>query len=227
MKYEPLQQLDALAKSWGTKDVTILKRLAAPERFTRLLRDIAASDELMAVASQHSFAHPNGFDRIVLYKDGQAGELRLHVWWHGIPNEEWVHSHLWSFRSIILMGELHYQVFSESPAGQPFSRYRLPATSSMGHYVFEYSGQTRLSVVFEGKATAGTAYWLSGRVFHRILAAPDSESPLATLVARGPLESDYSEVMVQDGVKVPPMRSLSLFRPAEVIDRLHAICNYL
>jgi hypothetical protein len=222
--------------------VAALEQLAAPDALSELIDQITTKTEIINASATRSYEHPNGFDRICLHNQVNQGEVRLHIWWYGTENDETIHNHAWDFRSVTVIGNLRYQIFAESEVGDEFHRYRSgpSPTGKPGEYVFQYSGPTRLETVFEGSSDPGSAYWLRGTVFHRVLAHREISKPTVTLVRSGPMRGihvtlvrsgpiyrDHSEVMLQEGVPMPPARSLQLFRGAEIVERLRALRNYL
>jgi hypothetical protein len=213
----------------GYDEQSALEQLAAPDAFSELIDLITAETEIIDAAATRSYEHPNGFDRICLHNEANEGELRVHIWWHNTSSDETIHNHAWDFRSVTVLGNLRFQIFAESEAGNEFYRYRSGPSPSRkpGEYVFQYSGPARLTTVFEGSSHPGSAYWFRGTAFHRVLAPRETSKPTVTLVRSGPIYRDHSEVMLPAGVRMPPARSLQLFRGAEIIERLRALKSHI
>lgn len=213
----------------GYDEPSALEQLAAPDAFSELIDSITAETEIINAAATRSYEHPNGFDRICLYNEVNKGEVRVHIWWHDTSNDETIHNHAWDFRSVTVLGNLRFQIFTESEAGDEFYRYRSGPSPSRqpGEYVFQYSGPTRLMTVFEGSCHPGSAYWFHGTVFHRVLAPRDTSKPTVTLVRSGPIYRDHSEVMLPAGLRMPPARSVQLFSCAEIVERLRVLKRYV
>jgi hypothetical protein len=214
---------DLLVGMTDSQRLGAIERLGQPAAFLELIEKAARAADVMSHAALHSYEHPNGFDRIVLYSDVTAGQLRIHVWWGQPSNDEWIHNHAWNFQSIVVRGDLKFQIFDQDTTGQEYLRYRSgpSVNGGPGEYSFDYQGTTRLGIVFEGAVATGSVYWLNGQVLHRVISPRNSASvPYATLVARGPNHRGHSEVMVQPDVDVPTRRSARLLPAAEVAKRL-------
>ncbi|MFH0342048.1 MAG: hypothetical protein ACHBNF_07920 [Chromatiales bacterium] len=80
--YPLLTRLSRHSSTPTTTEATdVLRRVRASFEIQALLEQILSSRERLQEVAQRSYRHPNGFARIVLWKDGDFGaKVRLHVW---------------------------------------------------------------------------------------------------------------------------------------------------
>lgn len=105
--------------------LTVLKCQAA---FGPILREVAGDDDLLSAAASGSYAHGNGFIKIVLTR-GEHWALRLHLH-HTHAGAYHVHDHRWPFASAILRGNLREDRFAVGPASVPATSPSGPLASS-------------------------------------------------------------------------------------------------
>jgi hypothetical protein len=174
------------------------KALAIAEELREIMKPVNLSamfDEFLkgALHSAHhhtdSYAHDNGFDKIILFQDPTTKmKMRLHIW-HPLalsnvrrPRQN-VHNHRWDFSSGILIGnaENHvYQLAVDDEAGEPFFHYRYFARGSKEHYVLEKMGTENLVIEESRRVAAGDIYSVEAEMLHRV-DTPGDEL-IATLV---------------------------------------------
>jgi len=94
--------------------------------------DAILADEVWLEEVAHdSCRHALGFDKLVLLKCGDAGQLRLHVWWTaGRRAGEHIHGHRFLFESVLVTGRLSTELFAEDPAGLRCDAYRESSTEA-------------------------------------------------------------------------------------------------
>ena len=136
-----------------------------------------------------SYAHDNGFDKIVLFQDSETKmKLRLHIW-HPllIPNttrpRQNVHNHRWDFSSAVLIGyadNVMYRFASPEEVGEEFFHYRYYARGSKEHYEVEERGKTNLVCTGTQRVKKDDIYSVNNEMLHRV-DIPDGEL-VATLI---------------------------------------------
>ncbi|WP_169979988.1 hypothetical protein [Microbispora sp. H10836] len=200
------------------------------ERGGDLLSDITdalrTDSRLLESVAARSYAHTNGFDRISLYNERDGPEVRIHLWWAGVPSDESIHNHAWDFSSLVLTGSLTFQILGQTTYGQSYDLYRssMPAGGRPGDYEFTPMGDMSASVTFEATIAAGSFYRMDHDTYHRVLASPPSGAPLtATIVARGPVRRRFSQVLMPHGTPMPQRRSMRRLSGEEIVDKLDAL----
>ena len=73
--------------------------------------------ELAAVVSR-SYAHPNGFRKIVVATSDDGMRLRVHHWSSEDTDPSNVHNHRWSLASAVIVGQLHSALFADAMVGE-------------------------------------------------------------------------------------------------------------
>lgn len=166
-----------------------LAQLIQPENLSRMFSEFIESTRTAVHHHTDSYAHDNGFDKIVLYQDGETRmKMRLHIW-HPlvIPNtkraRQNVHNHRWDFSSAVLIGHadnLSYRFASPEEAGEEFFHYRYYARGSKEHYDVEERGKAMLFCAGTQRVKKGDIYSVDNETLHRV-DTPDDEL-VATLV---------------------------------------------
>jgi hypothetical protein len=153
--------------------------VALREALTAITAD---DDSLRAVASQ-SYAHDNGFHKIVLYSVPDVEQLRLHVWESvdGPRKHGNIHSHRWAFTSAVLAGALHYEEFRYASEGEEVDHYAY-APREMS-YELSSSGTRRIACSDAGTRAAGTVYSLTEETLHRTWAS-DRECTITVVLQK-------------------------------------------
>jgi hypothetical protein len=181
--------------------LTVLKCQAA---FGPILREVAGDDDLLSAAAAASYAHGNGFTKIVLTR-GEHWALRLHI--HDTRAGAYhVHDHRWPFASAILRGNLQEDRFVVDPAEGP-------PTSSCRWLHFRYSvgpepewsatpmgdegGGVSLRLLSRLDHPAGSVYAIGTRELH---ALPPTRDACSTLVLTGTARSDSCNLYSMPGV---------------------------
>ncbi|MEV4703781.1 hypothetical protein [Actinoplanes sp. NPDC049316] len=162
------------------------------ETIRRILSD---RGHLAEIAAQ-SFAHPNGFDSIVLENSLPSHRVRLHIWWPEtqLVTED-VHNHAWSFASRVLSGALHFRTYRPSGKGTPFFHYPY-RYGDTGACAGNHADTVNLVITFDGCFPATMYYSYDLNELHRI-APIKTDQPVATLVLTGTLQRDGSDVYTE------------------------------
>lgn len=141
---------------------------------------------------ERSYIHTNGFVKIVLrnYLDGSA--LRLHVWTErGAGTESDIHTHWWSFRSVVLCGELEHRIYSIDEEG-PLHRYKYASANGGRDFSLERIGSVTANLQAHFTMPKGFTYLLHPSAYHTISA----KVPMtASLILTGPPEAEENYVL--------------------------------
>lgn len=145
--------------------------------------------QLTEIASR-SYAHPNGFRKLVLTTPADGTKLRVHHWPQGEPEPSNVHNHRWAFASAIVTGRLHSALFETAAHGDPIERYRFEPGHAGGQYALAPAGSAPLRVTSVMQLGPNSTYALAPQQLHQVRADPRTLS----LVISGPSERDHSDV---------------------------------
>lgn len=185
MSYQLETAIDGIPS--GVESVGPFAALIASDALPYLLRECLRDPETRARVLSASYAHPNGFLKIVLPVSTTTGyRLVLHAWMDNTnvdpARNGHVHDHRWDFTSHVLIGEIHYEQYmvSDGNVGQEFAvaDYRSPGATTA--YRLSDAGQIRVRSESAGVLAAGSTYWLHRDVLHRAWVAGHSSA--ATLV---------------------------------------------
>lgn len=154
-----------------------LRRLIQPENLSALFDEFVDSTRLAVHHHPDSYAHDNGFDKILLFQDvATKMKMRLHLWYPLVisntarPRQN-VHNHRWDFSSVVLIGyadHLSYRFADEGEDGEEFFRYRYYARGSKEHYEVEERGKAKLICTGTERFTAGDLYSVESEQLHRV-----------------------------------------------------------
>lgn len=177
-----------------------LGRKGTPEL---LIKEILASEELLAEVAARSYEHVNYFDKIVLIdnKDPSQYRLTLHSW-NGVADkmaadveEELIHNHRFSFWSYIFRGTLLSENFIESDAHsiekRTFNKFIYRPTQTGNVHECTFDTKVQLNKIENTSISQGNAYYLNFNTTHRVI-LPKTETNLCTFVLRGPREREYT-----------------------------------
>lgn len=191
--------------------LTTAERLAAdPSAVASMLALIRASPTTLVEVGGRAVWHPNGFAKIVLYRDdGRGLAVRLHVWPEGGARraDSHPHSHRWEFASALLVGPgLRITEFAECAAGDPYERC---SYSGSGPHADGLAATGRIGLRRTGETVwvAGAAYPCATSVVHTV--EPLGHALMATLVLQGPRRS-ASTVVYRRGRRVRDERPVPL-----------------
>ncbi|MFC6080337.1 hypothetical protein [Sphaerisporangium aureirubrum] len=210
-------------------DPAVVAELGSRRSLDDIVSSLSGDRSLVEAVAARSYAHPNGFDRISLYRDPLGLEVRVHLWWTGVPSDESIHNHAWDFSSQVIVGSLRFQMLSPLPCGREYDRYSssMPVGGRFGDYQFARTGAVRLDVVFDGTVTAGSSYSLNHEAYHRVLASPEGAPLVATIVVRGLVRRKFSNVLVPKGAAMPSHRSLRHLGGTEIVEKLQMLVRYI
>ena len=162
-------------------------RLPDRDEVRGLVKTVMSDRAALERLARLSFAHPNGFDRLVIASDPDSGaRLRVHVWWDDDDRTigaGHIHNHPWSFASRILAGRLQVETYHASRAARAGSAtedggqlmFGCPApleTRTSYRWSYIAHGRVRLDPCANLSLPTGSHYLLDFRVFHRVIAEP-------------------------------------------------------
>lgn len=174
--------IDAIDHGLERVDDETLSRLVAETWGHRDLADLARA----------SYAHPNGFLKLVLIDGGVRFKLRLHVFDVGAGQVTDVHDHRWAFGARVLFGGYRFEEHALRE-GEHWHAYRYFSPEGGAHYVLESLGSAGTEVVRRGRVAAGSVYTLPADALHSI--APERRT--ATLMLQGPVVRPSTQVLTR------------------------------
>lgn len=132
---------------------------------SRLIDRALADESLLEWVQTRSYLHSNGFDKIVLWGDGEKSrKLRLHYWSGNAISTPTIHSHSWNFTSYVILGGIEVTHYDPDDTGQEFWSYRI-ASRDDARSDATVRMRRRASVQF----TQNDVYVESTQAFHDVL----------------------------------------------------------
>ena len=166
-----------------------------------LLEDIIINQDLLCDIAGRSYKHVNHFSKVLLIDDPDPRKCRLtlHIWRppfsDGEMSQELIHNHRFSFCSLVLAGVQVHRVFSESSdisdTKTTFQKYKyLPSQTGNIHDCF-LVGDVQLDEGEIFSVYRDQHYAMKYLDIHKV-ELPDGETPIVSLVVRGPRERDFT-----------------------------------
>lgn len=226
----------SLVKEAGTGlSYAELLRLGHRPTLKKLLSSIRDDRDTCASIAQRSYAHANGFDKIVLCSDPGRWHLRLHIWWpEDTPIQQDVHNHAWNYASLVAAGRLTHTFYAvdTSVAGTHALIEYTPYFSDINPTatpLYRVLGSCSLREKMEVCTPRGTAYWLDHREMHRI--GPDPGVMSCSLILQGPFKQRHSLIVSEHkkhlvGAQLTPV-PIKNFTRDELADRLQRSLLFL
>jgi hypothetical protein len=177
--------------------------------------------QLADVASR-SYAHPNGFRKLVLALPEDGTRMRVHHWPRGDMGPSNVHNHRWAFASAIVAGRLSSALFTIGEKGEAVEKYRFEPSHPGSQYVLSRAGNGHILTTGVAEFGPGSTYALSANQLHQVCAEPNTLS----LVISGPPERDHTDVF-RPANRRPQSRDLPLLPLQEVRDSLELLTDEL
>ena len=179
----------------ATAPLTTQFRYNGVERIHEIVRSYANSalhnPPMLSAIANSSYAHPLGFEKLVLW-DGVAGErIRLHIWRGDACQEASsdIHDHYWDFRSIVLRGWLTFSEYEVVTGDDSYSAYQMDPIGN-GSHVLRFIGKQSLTLQRVVTLTVGGQYALSSNVLH----ATHTPHSCISLVAQSARRKDSNVV---------------------------------
>ena len=142
-------------------------------RISSVIKDLLSSPTALREIARRSYAHDNGFAKVVLLEKGY--KLRLHyrpaTAARGAEN---IHDHRWDFLSSVLFGKLVVEKF-EQCAAKATGAFTVPdcvyiaRENGSSEYGIRPVGLAHLKQVSADVYAANSAYYLNAAVLHRIV----------------------------------------------------------
>jgi hypothetical protein len=201
--------------------------LSERRQLARLLHSLLADRQMTTACAAESYAHPLGFDRLVLTPSSdQAFQLRLHVWWPGRHRiVEDVHNHRFPFASAILDGGLRMQLLERSAQGTTMQEFDSASAGPVGSTQFTHLGVVRVAPTFAGWMPKGTFYCMAAAALHRITGT-DPELT-ATLFLRGGIVQPTAAVISEEAAQHRSTIVRRTMDPSSFSDRIAAYAETL
>ncbi|MBI1363810.1 MAG: hypothetical protein GC134_07470 [Proteobacteria bacterium] len=182
--------------------LSCLRAIAQPDRLTAFFDDLSADTEAFAACCRSSYAHENGFIKIILHT-APTFRLRLHCWPKGRTIVEKIHSHRFDFSSVVLKGHLNHSLWHEDPSGTPYHLYRYMSEADARKSTLTYQGPRRLKEAPNHLGlTVGDAYRLEHTLLHTVN-APGDMDVMTLLLEELPHVAESADVYFQDTRPAP------------------------
>lgn len=150
----------------------LTQSLGTKESIEGLLISILREESRISESGGWSYIHGNGFDKLVLLMREGVYKLRLHVWWEDAPLDatENIHCHRWDFASTLITGNYRYQLYerTDREGTEEGYEYVYHPPRNEGFHGLKLVGQQRLLCTFDANLAAGSSYYMSRKLFHRI-----------------------------------------------------------
>jgi hypothetical protein len=198
--------------------VALLASGAAAATIEHLLGDPAQ----LADVVRRSYAHPNGFRKLVLALPADGTKLRVHHWPRRDVKPSNVHNHRWAFASAIIAGRVSSALFTIGERGESVEKYRFEPSHPGGRYTLSAAGKDLISTTGIADFGSGSTYALSAEQLHQVRAEPNTLS----LVLSGRPERDHTDVFRPATLR-PQSRDLPLLSPQEVRESLELLADEL
>lgn len=195
--------------------------LASGEAVVTVERLLANPAQLVDVVSR-SYAHPNGFRKLVIALPADGTRLRVHHWPRKDVEPSNVHNHRWAFASAIVAGRVNSALFTIGEQGEAVERYRFEPSHAGGRYTLSATGRGLISTTGIAEFSPGSTYAIRAEQLHQVRADPDTLS----LVLSGPPERDHTDVFRPATLR-PQSRDLPLLSLQEVRESLELLADEL
>jgi hypothetical protein len=184
--------------------------LTSGEAAATIDRVLRQSKELAAVASK-SYAHPNGFRKLVIAASDDGTRLRVHHWAAKDTEPSNIHNHRWPLASAVIVGQLNSALFANATAGELVERHSFLPSKPGGQYTLTPNGTGTIRMTSVATYGPGTTYALDAAQLHRVQAGRGT----LTVVLSGPPEREATDVY-RSASLAPQSRDLVLL-PAEAV----------
>jgi hypothetical protein len=195
--------------------------LGSGEAAATIERVLHRQEDLAAIVSR-SYAHPNGFRKLVVAAQKDETRLRVHHW----PTEDagWsnVHNHRWPLASAVIAGGLQSALFVDSEVGEPVERYSFLPSQPGSQYTLSANGVGRIRMTSIAAMGPGTTYALEAAQLHRVRANRGT----LTIVLSGPPECPSTDVY-RPASLAPQPKELPLLPADAVLESLELVAKSL
>jgi hypothetical protein len=163
--------------------------LASGEVAAVIDRILRQPKELASVVSR-SYAHPNGFRKLVVKTSEDGTRLRVHHWPTGDTEPSNIHNHRWPLASAVIVGQLHSALFANAAVGTSVERYSFRPSQPGGEYTLAPDGTGKVRMTSLATLGPSATYALDAAQLHRVWAGRGT----LTVVLSGPPERTSSDV---------------------------------
>ena len=184
-----------------------LTDVLSPDSLLGIVREILHDDAALAEVAARSYTHSNGFDKITLISSRHPEfKLRLHAWWatnRGDRNSEFIHNHRWHFRSSMLCGRAHLEMYEERTGGILVYRHEYePRDDRLETYGLRVVGPSTLASSLMLTLTPGCTYAMGPDLLHRVIPAGDRVSLTAVVrwATTRPTAWVFADAPIQDPI---------------------------
>ena len=195
-----MEYLDELDLSTPQRLQEELQLLLDSGAVADLVKRTICDPALLGQVAQSSYAHANGFDKLVMAQGrDNRWKLRAHVWpaeTDGEPLEN-VHNHRWDFASYSIAGELqadYFDVAVEPDGDLELYEYFSPETADS--YAFRLVTKAMTRARDSQRIAPPYAYALHHEEFHRVRPVC---GPALTVVLQGPVKKPSTTVLRTPG----------------------------
>lgn len=212
-------------------------QLARREVLLPLFDRIHQDESRLSRAAERSYAHQNGFAKIVL-ATGNGFKLRLHVWspdGSGVssaPAQENIHDHRWNFASAGLCGAIRNDFFAftaeDAHAGDVHSEevervhaHRYLRVDASTDYQLAYVGTRAVRRTHSLRVRAGESYGMGFTGLHRIV--HDTGSLAATLVITAPPVSHECHLLSRSPMPLGETSGGRQLTPEEIVQMFQLV----
>lgn len=203
-----------------------LTDVLSPDSIRGIVQDILHDDAALAEVAARSYTHSNGFDKITLISSRLPEfKLRLHAWWatdREGQNTELVHNHRWHFRSSMLCGRAHLEIYEERTGGAPVYRHEYePRDDNLETYGLRVVGPSTLASDLMLTLTPGCTYAMGPDLLHRVIPAGDRVS--LTAVVRWATTRSTAWVFADAAIQDDSILRVPSFTPHELQSKLENV----
>lgn len=202
MPSEPLQRVsDAVAEAWSSRpDLATTLEVFDALLLSRVLREIRSSPGALSQILDRSYAHANGYFKIVLLNRSaeMPVTLRLNVWMSDSSpseaSESDIHNHRWDYASLILCGNFAQELFAAQRGDLRVRRHGYFPSQYPEPYHLKELEELTLSMIDRRVLRAGDRYAMKWASIHRFV--PIESGLHASLMLQGPAQRTGSDVFL-------------------------------
>ena len=191
-----IKKINKLSENGG--DIRVFNKalfeVSEKELFINFLDSIIRDDTVIDNIISQSYAHQNGFDKLVLATcNEKKWRLRLHIWdnYKDLDYEYDIHNHVWDYSSVIICGELINSTYINKNKGDLFHHHVYDIDDINCKASLKYLGVQKLSLNSKTIYDVRSVYSQNKKVIHR---AYPNHRYTVTLIIQGEIDTKTSEV---------------------------------
>lgn len=222
-----MEYLDELDLSTPRRLQEELQVLLDSGAITDLVKRTIHDPALLRQVALSSYAHANGFDKLVLAHGRDNGwKLRAHLWPADFGGEaiENIHNHRWDFASHSVAGELQADYFEVAidPDGE-LELYEYYSPETANSYGFRLVTRALTTARSHQQILPPIQYALGHEEFHRVRPVC---GPALTVVLQGPVKKGSTTVLRTPGSE-PVITDVTRMNPSQSMVHLERIAERL